>query len=132
MSSLGELRSIAVGARRGGPKVRERKPDTKAAYLFLAPWILGILTFTIGPMLASLYLSFTDYNLLKSPLDDPPPVVGVGHYIAMFNDPSFWNSFRVTVQYVLVSVPLQLALARGLALLLDPGLRGRSFYPSIF
>lgn len=132
MSSLGELRSIAVGARRGGPKVRERKPDTKAAYLFLLPWIIGILTFTIGPMLASLYLSFTDYNLLKSPLDDPPPFVGLDNYVAMFQDPSFWNSFRVTVQYVLVSVPLQLALALGLALLLDRGLRGLSFYRSIF
>ncbi|MGV3712201.1 carbohydrate ABC transporter permease [Pseudolysinimonas sp.] len=132
MSSLGELRTLAVGARRGGPKVKERKPDNKAAYLFLAPWIVGVAVFTVGPMLASLYLSFTDYNLLKSPLDDPPPFIGFANYVAMFQDPSFWNSFRVTVQYVVISVPLQLALALALALLLDRGMRGLSFYRSIF
>src|SRR5690606_9374022 len=109
----------AVGTRRTGPKVKQRRPDNKAAYLFLAPWILGIATFTIGPMLASLYLSFTDYNLLKSPLQHPPPFIGLDNYTYMFQDPSFWNAFVVTVTYVIVSVPLQLAVALGLALLLD-------------
>lgn len=132
MSSLGELRSLALGRRGRGPKIRERNTDNKAAYLFLAPWILGIATFTIGPMLASLYLSFTDYNLLKSPITNPPPFVGIDNYVDMFNDPSFWNAFRVTVTYVIVSVPIQLAVALGLALLLDKGMRGLPFYRSIF
>lgn len=132
MSSLGELRSLAVGARRRGPKIKERRPDNKAAYLFLAPWILGIATFTIGPMLASLYLSFTDYNLLRSPIDNPPPFVGIDNYVYMFQDPAFWNAFRVTVTYVIVSVPIQLAVALGLALLLDKGMRGLPFYRSVF
>lgn len=132
MSSLDELRSLAVRRPKGAPKVKERRPDNKAAYLFLAPWIIGIATFTIGPMLASLYLSFTDYNLLKSPLTDPPPFVGLDNYTHMFGDPSFWNAFRVTVTYVIVSVPLQLAVALGLALLLDKGMRGLPIYRSIF
>ena len=132
MSSLGELRSLALSARRGGPRIKERKPDNKAAYLFLTPWIIGVVAFVIGPMLASLYLSFTDYNLLRSPIDDPPPFIGFQNYIDMFNSSAFWNSFRVTVQYTLVSVPLQLAAALGLALLLDRGMRGLSFYRSVF
>ena len=132
MSSLGELRTIALSARRNGKRVKERAPDNRAAYLFLLPWLIGIVVFTIGPMLASLYLSFTDYNLLKSPLENPPDFIGLANYTEMLGDAAFWNSFRVTVTYVVVSVPLQLGLALGLALLLDRGLRGLSFYRSIF
>lgn len=132
MSSLGELRSLARSARRSGPRVKEKNPDNLAGYLFLAPWIAGLLVFTIGPMLASLYLSFTEYNLLKSPLKSPPEWIGLGNYIEMLGDAAFWNSFRVTVTYVLVSVPLQLIVALALALLLDRGMRGLALYRSIF
>ena len=132
MSSLGELRTIALSARRSGARVKEKTPDNLAAYLFLLPWLIGIVVFTIGPMLASLYLSFTDYNLLKSPLQYPPDFIGLENYTKMLGDGAFWNSFRVTVTYVIISVPLQLALALALALLLDRGMRGLSFYRSIF
>ena len=132
MSSLGELRTIALSARRSGARVKEKTPDNLAAYLFLLPWLIGIVVFTIGPMLASLYLSFTDYNLLKSPLEYPPDFIGLENYTKMLGDGAFWNSFRVTVTYVIISVPLQLALALALALLLDRGMRGLSFYRSIF
>jgi multiple sugar transport system permease protein len=132
VSSLGELRSLALSAKRSKTKVKERAPDNLAAYLFLLPWLVGIVGFTIGPMLASLYLSLTDYNLLQSPLENPPDFIGLGNYTKMFGDAAFWNSFRVTVTYVLVSVPLQLALALALALLLDRGMRGLPFYRSVF
>ena len=132
MSSLGELRTIALSARRSGARVKEKTPDNLAAYLFLLPWLIGLVVFTIGPMLASLYLSFTDYNLLKSPLEYPPDFIGLENYTKMLGDGAFWNSFRVTVTYVIISVPLQLALALALALLLDRGMRGLSFYRSIF
>ncbi|MDQ2625114.1 MAG: sugar ABC transporter permease [Actinomycetota bacterium] len=132
MSSLGELRTIARDARRkGSPRSRaERKrdyPDNRAGYLFLAPWLLGLLVFTIGPMIASGYLSFTDYNLLQ-----PPVWTGLDNFVDMFNDKRLWNSFRVTVVYVFIGVPLQLGLALGVALLLDRGMRGLAFYRSIF
>ena len=135
MSGLGELRSLAVNARRrgaGGPRIREKMPDNLAAFLFLLPWLIGLIVFSIGPILASLYLSFTDYNLLQSPLKNPPSFTGVENYTRMFTDPAFWNAFRVTVTYVAVSVPLQLAVALALALLLDRGMRGLGFYRSIF
>jgi multiple sugar transport system permease protein len=132
VSGLGELRTIAKNARRGGPRVRVKNRDNKAAILFLLPWLIGLIAFTVGPMLASLYLSFTDYNLLQSPIKNPPDWIGLGNYSEMFADPDFWNSFRITVVYVAVSVPLQLMLALALALLLDRGMRGLPIYRSIF
>src|SRR3546814_8578262 len=81
VSSLGELRSLTKAARSTAPggkrRLREKTPDNGPAYLFLLPWIIGLVVFTIGPMIASLWLSFTDYNLLRSPLTDPPPFIGL-------------------------------------------------------
>lgn len=127
MSSLGELRTIARSRHSGGVRVKEKYPDNKAAAIFLLPWTLGLLGLTVGPMVASLYLSFTDYNLLQ-----PPVWSGLDNIVRMFEDARFWNSFRVTVVYVLVGVPLQLALALALAMLLDKGMRGLPFYRSVF
>jgi multiple sugar transport system permease protein len=131
VSSIGELRTLAINARKN-KGYKEKYPDNLAGHLFLIPWFIGILVFTIGPMLASLYLSFTDYRLLNSPLKDPPPWIGLKNYRDMFASAEFWNSFRVTVQYVLVSVPLQLAFALGIAIVLDKGLKGLPVYRSIF
>ena len=102
--------------------------DKVAPYLFLLPWLLGFFVITLGPMLYSLYLSFTDYSLLAE-----PNWVGVDNYIRMFtNDPKYLDSVRVTLIYVFVSVPLQLAFALLLALVLNRGLRGLSVYRSIY
>ena len=74
MSAISELSSMS---RRKGPVTAEEKRanrrDNKAAYIFLLPWLIGLVAITVGPMLASLYLSFTDYNLLQ-----PPEWVGPG------------------------------------------------------
>ncbi|GAA4314919.1 hypothetical protein GCM10023178_24820 [Actinomadura luteofluorescens] len=79
-------------------------------------------------MIASLYLSFTDYSLLSE-----AHWVGLKNYDTMFTaDDRFTNSLKVTTTYVVVSVPLQLAFALGLAMALDRGLRGLSFYRSVF
>ena len=104
-----------------------RRGEGKAASLFLAPWFVGLALITAGPMVASLYLSFTDYNLLQA-----PSWIGWDNYERMFSDPRLLNSLQVTFTYVLVSVPLQLAAALGLALLLDKGLRGLAVYRSIY
>jgi multiple sugar transport system permease protein len=130
MSGLGELRSLALrrpravrGSARGS--ARATRSD-RLAYLFLLPWLLGILGITIIPMIASLVLSFTDYNLLQE-----PSFVGLRNYTRMFDDPNWIESVRVTATYVVFSVPLQLGVALGLAMLLDRGLRGLAFYRSV-
>nr|WP_246279631.1 sugar ABC transporter permease [Psychromicrobium silvestre] len=103
------------------------RSDTKAALIFLAPWLLGLVAITLGPMLISLFLSFTDYNLLQA-----PKFIGFDNFIRMFQDTRLLNSLRVTFSYVLVGVPLQLALALLVAMVLDRGIRGLPFYRSVF
>jgi multiple sugar transport system permease protein len=132
VSSLSELRTLAVNAKRTRGGLKEKTPDNVAGYLFLLPWLAGVFLFMLGPMAASLYLSLTNYNLLKSPLQYPPEFVWFENYVTMLADEEFWNSFWVTITYVVVSVPIQLAFALLLALLLDKGMRGLSVYRAVF
>jgi multiple sugar transport system permease protein len=99
-----------------------------APYTFLLPWLIGFFVITLGPMLYSLYLSFTDFSMLSA-----PEWVGFDNYIKLFtNDPKYLDAVRVTVVYVLVSVPLQLAFALAVAIVLNRGLRGLSLYRSVY
>ncbi len=85
-------------------------------YLFIFPWLLGFLALRFGPMLASLFLSFTEYDILSA-----PEFIGVTNYVKMFTeDPSFWDSLRVTLTYAIFSVPIGLALSLAIALLAEP------------
>ncbi len=131
MAAISELTSIKrVKARTPEEKkaqAKEAGQDNKVGYLFLLPWLVGLVVITIGPMIASLYLSFTNYSLLK-----PPQWVGLANYARMLADERLHNSLRVTFTYVFVSVPLQLILALAIALLLDKGMRALPFYRSVF
>src|SRR5690606_33355598 len=93
---------------------------------FLAPWFVGLAVLVLGPLVGSLYLSMTDFDLLT-----PPRWTGVDNYTRMLSDPTFWQALRVTFTYVLVGVPLELAAALGVALGLNQGLRGSDFYRSV-
>jgi multiple sugar transport system permease protein len=121
MSALDELRRL----RGGGAQVR--KSDNRAAFWFLAPWFAGLLLVTVGPVIASFGLGFTRYNLIQ-----PPKFIGFDNFARILSDARLHNALRVTFTYVLVSVPLQLACALGVALLLNRGLRGLAFYRSAF
>jgi multiple sugar transport system permease protein len=127
MSVLGELRRLRTGRTGRTGRAAPRRRETAIGYLFLTPWLLGVVVITAVPMLASLYLAFTDYDLIR-----PPEWVGLDNVIAMLKDARLGNSLRVTFTYVLVSVPLLLAFALLIAVLLDRKLRGLSFYRSIF
>ncbi|ROR72434.1 carbohydrate ABC transporter membrane protein 1 (CUT1 family) [Bogoriella caseilytica] len=98
-----------------------------AAHVFLTPWLIGLVAITSIPMVASLALSFTDYNILGR-----PTFVGWENYERLLGDARFWNAAEVTVTYVLISVPLQLAFALALALVLDKGVRGLTIYRSAY
>jgi multiple sugar transport system permease protein len=108
-------------------RARQSAPDNKAALAFLAPWVLGAVVLTVGPILASLYLAFTDYNLLQD-----PNWVGLANFERMLTDTRLHRSLVVTLLYVVIGVPGQLLVALALALLLDRGLRGRALYRSAF
>ena len=109
------------------PRTFHTRRQGKSAHVFLLPWLLGLILVTAAPMLASLYLSFTNYNILSS-----PKFTGLDNYARLVGDERFWQSVKVTLTYVIVSVPLQLAFALFLALILDKGVRGLSFYRSAF
>ena len=115
---------------RRGRGVRRRRQDL-AGYLFLSPWLLGLLGITAVPMLISLYLSFTDYSPLV-PITDAN-WIGLGNYRHMFTaDPSYWHSVRVTVLYALIATPLKLAVALAVALLLNRTFRGIALARGLF
>jgi multiple sugar transport system permease protein len=107
---------------------RPRRPDQQlVAYWFLAPWLIGLLGITLGPMIYSLYTAFTNYNLLTA-----PKWVGFQNFQLLLQDPQFIQSVKVTVTFTLISVPLVLLSSLGLALLLNTGIRGLSIYRTLF
>lgn len=98
-----------------------------AGYLFLLPWFLGLFGLVLGPMLASAYLSFTEYDLFTD-----AQWVGLSNYTEILTaDEKFRQSVGVTLTYVFVSVPLRLIVALGLAVLMNRALRGMQFYRSV-
>jgi multiple sugar transport system permease protein len=97
-------------------------------WLFLLPWLLGFFGLTLGPALFSLYLSFTNFDLME-----PPRIVGFANYARIFtNDPKFAAAIHVTFIYVILSVPLKLAFALWVAMTLNKGLRGLPLYRAVF
>ena len=98
------------------------------AYLFLAPWLFGFVVFTLGPVLASLYLSFTKFDLLTAPV-----WIGAENYVRMFTgDYRFYQALKVTFTYLLFEVPLKLAFALLIATMLDKAVRGGGIYRALF
>lgn len=97
-------------------------------YLFVLPWLISLLLFTAYPVFASFYFSMTDYNILN-----PPRWVGLDNFEKMLTtDPLFWRAVGNTLYYAVLSVPLQLAVALGLAMLLNGRSRGIGIYRTIY
>jgi multiple sugar transport system permease protein len=95
---------------------------------FMSPWIIGFIAFYVYPMLASLYFSFTHYDILSQ-----PKWVGLSNYKFMFtSDPQFWQAMRNTLWMIVVAVPLQVAFAIGTAMVLTRPKRGTGIYRTIF
>jgi multiple sugar transport system permease protein len=110
------------------PRIGRRTRESLAAYGFLSPWIAGMLLLTIGPMVYSLYLSFTRYDLLT-----PARWVGFENYARMLTaDPRYLTSVEVTVRYVLISVPAVLVVALLVAMVLNKGMAFLSGYRAAF
>ncbi len=96
--------------------------------MFLAPWLIGFFCLTLGPALVSLYLSFTDFDLLTS-----PEFIGAQNYVRMVTaDAKFAAAIKVTLLYVALSVPLKLAFALAIAMVLNRGMRALPAYRAIF
>lgn len=96
-------------------------------YLFISPWILGMVLFALGPILASFGLAFTRWNLFTE-----PEYVGWANFQKLVHDPLFYKSVFNTIYYTVFAVPLGLVLALGLAMLVNHRLRGINFFRTAF
>jgi multiple sugar transport system permease protein len=97
-------------------------------YAFISPWLIGFIAFTLGPFLVSVYLSFTRYDVVSSPL-----WVGTANYRQLLtHDPLFWKALGITLKYAITAVPLSIIAGVCLALLLNSKIAGISVYRTIF
>src|SRR5512146_1333384 len=104
-----------------------RRREAISFYLTIAPWLVGFIAFTAGPMVLSFFASFTNWDLLSN-----PTWVGWSNYRALAEDPLFIQSLKVTATYTAAYVPLDLAGGLLLALLARPRLRGMGFFRTVF
>jgi multiple sugar transport system permease protein len=96
-------------------------------WLFAMPWLIGFLLFTVGPMLFSLYTSFTEYNIIR-----PPKWVGLDNYTTLFfDDPFFYKALYNTFYMVVVKTPLVMIISIGIAILLNVDIPGEKFFRGI-
>lgn len=107
---------------------RLRRREAIAGYLFISPWIVGFLVFTVGAMAYSLVISFSRYNLATN-VARP---VGTRNYEQLFSDPKVATSLANTLYFAVMAVPLEIAFALLLALLLARVGRGAGFFRSVF
>jgi len=109
-------------------KRRRRQGPGLTPWLFISPWIIGFIVFTVGPLLFSLYMSFFDW-----PIVGEREFIGVDNYKTMLTlDPQFWESLWITTKFALLFVPLNIVLAFLMAMLLNMGLKGTGFFRTAF
>ncbi len=105
---------------------RISRKENRAGFLFALPWLIGLVVFLIGPIIASVLLSFTNWNLIS-----PARWVGLENYRDMIHSREFWQSIKVTLFYAALSVPLYLVLGLSLAILLNQRVRGMYVFRTI-
>ena len=106
---------------------RRQLREDIAGYLFISPWLIGFFVFSIIPIVMSLYFSFTNYDILGSPVFN-----GIANFRRMARDSRFWKSLGVTFTYAFVSVPSRLVFAFLVAALFKRASRMIRFYQAAY
>jgi multiple sugar transport system permease protein len=105
---------------------KTEKRNQVLGLLFVSPWLIGFFLFALFPLVASLYLSMTNYDFIRE-----PSFIGAANYVRLFSgDPDFWTVMYNTIFYVGIGVPLGLATAFLIANLLNSNIRGRAIFRS--
>ncbi|CAN5360215.1 hypothetical protein BH11ARM2_BH11ARM2_13140 [soil metagenome] len=122
------LLAWVYGPEIGKKRTRRQKSENRVAYMFLAPWLIGMVFFTAGPMILSLLMSFSDWDIIR-----PARFRGMGNYTEAFTvDPTFWKSLWVTCLYTVVSVPTGVVISLALALLLNTKVKGMPLWRTCY
>ena len=120
-------RLLRQSKRAGAPAGRMARREERAAYLFLSPWLIGLVVFLLGPIIASILISMTHWSIVTT-----PRWVGLANYERMlFDDPDFWRSIKVTAKYAVWSVPVYMVAGVALSLLLNLHLKGMHVFRTI-
>jgi len=109
---------VIVSSSRAGARRRALRRNLEG-WMFVSPVVLGLLCWTLIPFVAAFYFSFTNYDLLSSPV-----FRGLRNYSRLFGDPLFWQSVRVTLGFTALFLPLSMGIGLGMALLLNQRVRG--------
>lgn len=105
----------------------KRIKDNVTGYVLIAPWLIGFLLMFLIPMAISLYFSFTNFTMLNV-----PKLIGFKNYARMLTDKDFWQSLKVTFYYVIVLVPLRLAFALAVAMILNSKRKFLGIYRAVY
>jgi multiple sugar transport system permease protein len=131
--------ATAAGTAETGPPSRARlwlshfrDRETWTAYLFILPWVIGFLALTAGPMVASLYFSFTDYGVQQIAGFEPTSRVGFDNYRQLLEDDKVRLSLQNTLTYTVMTVPAKMLVALGLALILARLVFAAGFFRTVF
>ena len=108
-------------------KYNSKKAQIRLAVLFLCPWVVGMVLFSLYPICSAIYYSFTEYNLMKA-----PKFVGLENYVEIFHDKNFFKSVYNSLYFVVIGVTLQLALSIFSAILLNSKIRGRGIFRTLY
>jgi multiple sugar transport system permease protein len=117
----------AVSVRRKPRKGLQARKEQRAAFLFLSPWLIGVVGFWLIPIVASLLLSFSEWDIIT-----PPHWLGFENYKELFDDRTFWVSIRVTLKYMILSVPLYIVVGLILSLILNLKIKGINLFRTLF
>jgi ABC-type sugar transport system permease subunit len=124
-TSAGEM-GVRGGHWRRAARSSATRKEERAGFLFASPWLIGVVLFLIGPIVASGLLSLTNWNLISS-----PRWVGLENYRTMIASDSFWQSIKVTLFYTVLAIPLYQVAGLALALLLNQRVRGMYLFRTI-
>jgi len=129
MTTMSKSISVPLAApRRKGVSISQR--EARWGWIFLSPWILGILAFTAIPMLASLILSLTNYNPIHP---EEIRFIGLSNFVRFFSDANMFQAAGVTLRFVLISLPLSLVIPLSLAVLVNANhLLGKNVFRTLF
>nr|AGA35559.1 permease [Caldanaerobius polysaccharolyticus] len=115
-----------MGAVKRGKRMSLEREEAIKGVLFISPWIIGFLVFTLYPFISSFYYSFTRFGGIGTPV-----FIGLKNYVNLFHDKLFYLSLYNTLYYTVIAVPLGVVLGIAVALLLNQKIRGLSFFRTI-